>query len=54
MIHCSKFHQIRIKTKKIMEAGEGGGGGGGRNLPPWTGLIFNTFLEVFSGMPIIF
>ena len=25
MINCSKFHQVRIKTKKVMEGGGGGG-----------------------------
>ena len=32
MINCRKFHQVRIKTKKVMEEG------GGRNPPPPPGL----------------
>ena len=40
MINCSKFHQVWIKTKKVME-----GGGGGQNPPPypWTERPQNTW-----------
>ena len=31
VINCSKFHQVRIKTKKVIERE-----GGGESAPPWT------------------